>query len=197
MEKTRGLAQVFARVGVCAAMLVLFGGCSGRPHLVHVTSDPPGAVVFLNNRIIGETPFDTAVEQREGDYSIYTFKVMKEDYKPLKQAFKEQLYHETAADVIPARLHFVLEERKKYDIAITSAPSGALISLNGDRVGETPCTATIRERIGEPRVFDFLAEKEGFAQGQKIVREPAASGDGAAFHYPQNLHFELTAEPAR
>ena len=133
------------------------------------------------------------MQQRENDYNIYTFKVVKENYKPVKRAFKEQLYYEKAADVIPEQLHFVLEERKKYPIAITSAPSGALITLNGDVVGETPCTATIRERIGEPRVFDFVAVKEGYEQDQKVLREFMSQGDGAVFEFPQNLHFELTA----
>lgn len=184
------------RLAVLAVIIALLGGCSGKPHIVHVSSDPSGAAVFLNDRLIGETPFDVSVQKREGDYNIYTFKAMKEDYKPAKQAFKELLYHQTAEDVIPATLHFALEERKKYPIAITSSPSGALISLNGEAVGETPCTATVRERIGNPRIFDFVAVKEGYEQGQQVLREFASEETGAVFEFPQSLHFELkTAAP--
>ena len=189
VEKTRSLGMV----AIFVAVLAILGGCGPKPHLVHISSEPAGAVVFLNDRVIGETPLDPTIRQRDGDYNIYTFKALKEEYKPVKQAFKEQLYHQTAADVIPAQLNFVLEERKKYPIAVTSAPSGAVVTLNGEVVGETPCTVTIRERIGEPRIFDFVAVKEGYEQGQKVLREFAPQANGAVFEFPQALHFELTA----
>jgi hypothetical protein len=187
MEKPGRLCTV----AVIVAMLSILGGCGQKPHPVHIGSEPAGALVFLNDKVIGETPFDTLVEQRKGDYNIYTFKVLKEDYKPVKRAFKEQLYHETVSDLIPADLHFVLEKRKKYDISITSTPSGALLTLNGEVIGETPCTATIRERIGDPRVFDFVAVKDGYEQGRTVLREFLAQENGAVFEFPETLHFDL------
>lgn len=176
---------------VIVAMLSILGGCGQKSQLVHISSDPSGALVFLNDKVIGETPFDTTVEQRKGDYNIYTFKVLKEEYKPVKRAFKEQLYHETVSDLIPENLHFILEERKKYNIAVTSTPSGAVVALNGEVIGETPCTATIRERIGNPRVFDFVAVKDGYAQGRTVLKEFLPREDGVIFEFPGTLHFEL------
>ena len=173
------------------AMLSVLGGCGQKPHLVHISSDPSSALVFLNDKVLGETPFETTIEQRKADYSIYTFKVLKEDYLPVKQSFKQQLYQETVNDIVPGKLHFVLEERKKYEIAITSEPSGAVVTLNGEVIGETPFTATIRERIGNPRTFDFVALKEGYGQGQTVLREFLPQDNGAVFVFPETLHFDL------
>lgn len=187
VEKTRR----FCTVAVLVAILSILGGCGQKSHLVHISSDPSGALVFLNDKVLGETPFDTTVEQRTGDYNIYTFKALKEDYKPVKRAFKEQLYHETVSDLIPENLHFILEERKKYNIVVTSAPSGALVALNGEVIGETPFTATIRERLGNPRVFDFVAVKDGYEQGRTVLREFLPQDNGAVFEFPETLHFDL------
>jgi hypothetical protein len=183
--------KIFGSLAVAAAILAILGGCSEKPHLIHVSSDPSGATIFLNDRMIGETPFETILQQREGEYRHYTFKALKDNYKPARQAYKEQLYYQTASDVVPQQLHFVLEERKKYPIAITSEPSGALVSMNGDVVGETPCTAIIRERIGEPRIFDFVAVKEGYEQGHKVLREAEKKENGEPFELPEKLHLEL------
>ena len=187
----------YCRVAALIAMLSISFGCGQKPHLVHISSDPSGAVVFLNDKVIGETPFDTSIEQRKGDYNIYTFKVLKEEYKPVRKAFKEQLYHEKVSDIIPEKLHFILKEREKYLIAITSAPSGAVVALNGEVIGETPFTASIRERIGNPRTFDFVAVKEGYTQGRTVLREFAPQENGAVFEFPETLHFELGGDAER
>jgi len=188
VAKTKGLyiAAMLLAVGM------MLGGCGGQsPHVVHISSDPSGAMIFFNDKVIGETPMTTMVEQRSGDYNIYTFRVLKENYVPQRKIFKEQLYHQTVSDLIPSALHFVLEERKKYQIYITSEPSGAIITLNGEAIGETPFTTTVRERIGNPRVFDFVAVKEGFQKGQTVLKEFLPQDNGTVFVFPETLHFEL------
>ncbi len=195
VEKTRRFRTAAVKFAVnfaaIVAILSILSGCGPKSKLVHISSDPSGALVFFNDKVVGETPLDTTVEQRKGDYNIYTFKVLKEDYKPVKRAFKEQLYHETVSDLIPENLHFILEERKKYNISVTSDPSGAVVALNGEVIGETPFTATIRERIGNPRVFDFVAVKDGYEQGRTVLREFLPREDGVIFEFPGTLHFEL------
>jgi PEGA domain len=181
---------------LCIVMLLavgmFLGGCGQKPHVVHISSDPSGAMVFFNDKVIGESPLDITVEQRSGDYNVYTFRVVKEDYMPMRKVFKEQLYYETVDALIPTSLHFVLEERKKYPIYITSEPSGAIVTLNGEAIGETPFTTTLRERIGNPRVFDFVAVKEGYKKGQTVLQEFLPQDNGTAFVFPETLHFELT-----
>jgi len=182
------------RLGIPAVLIalwILLGGCGQSPHMVHISTDPSGAMVFFNDKVIGETPMDTKIEQRSGDYNIYTFRVVKEDYLPMRKMFKEERYYQTVGDLIPTTLHFVLEERKKYPIHITSAPVGAIITLNGEAIGETPFIMTARERIGNPRVFDFVAVKEGYQKGQIVLREFLPQENGTVFIFPESLHFEL------
>ena len=188
MAKTR-------RMYIAAMLLAVgmfLGGCGQSPHVVHISSDPSGAMVFFNDKVMGEAPLDTIVAQRTGDYNIYTFRVVKEGYMPLRKVFKEQFYQETVQDLIPTTLHFVLVERKKYPVYITSEPSGAIVTLNGEAIGETPFTTILRERIGNPRVFDFVAVKEGYQKGQTVLREFLPQDNGAVFVFPESLHFELT-----
>ncbi len=173
------------------AVGILLGGCGQSPHVVHISTDPSGAMVFFNDKVIGETPMDTIIQQRSGDYNVYTFRVVKEEYMPMRKVFKEQLYHETVHDLIPTTLHFVLEERKKYPIHISSEPSGAIVTLNGEVIGETPFTTIVRERIGNPRVFDFVAIKEGYEKGQNVLKEFLPQENGTVFVFPESLHFEL------
>ncbi len=170
---------------------LFLGGCGQKKHVVHISSDPSGAMVFYNDKVVGETPMDTLIEQRSGDYNVYTFRVVKEDYLPLRKVYKEHLYHETVFDLIPTSLHFVLEERKKYAVNITSEPSGAMITLNGEVIGETPCSTIIRERIGNPRIFDFVAVKEGYQKGQTVLKEFLPQDNGTVFVFPETLHFQL------
>ncbi len=188
VANTRRLA---VSVLLCAVWMLL-GGCLSRsPHVVHISTDPSGALVFLNDKVIGETPMDTIVEQRKGDYNIYNFRLMKEDYMPVRKMFKEQLYQETVHDLIPPALHFVLEERKKYPIYVTSEPSGAMVTLNGETIGETPFTTVIKERVGNIRTFDFIAVKEGYQKGQTVLKEFLPQENGPVFVFPETLHFEL------
>jgi hypothetical protein len=171
--------------GLCLA------GCAQAPHLVRISSEPSGAMVFYNDKMIGETPMETIIEQRAGDYNFYSFRVVKEEYLPARRMFKEQLYSQTVEELIPPSLHFVLEERKKYPIRISSAPSGALVTLNGEVIGETPFVATLRERIGNPRIFDFIAVKEGYRKGQTVLKEFLPQDNGTVFVFPETLHFDL------
>jgi hypothetical protein len=175
------------------AGLWLFG-CAQAPHVVRISSEPSGAMVFYNDKMIGETPMETVIQQRSGDYNFYSFRVVKEDYLPARRTFKEQLYSQTVQELIPPTLHFVLEERKKHPIRISSEPSGALVTLNGEVIGETPFVLTLRERIGNPRIFDFIAVKEGYGKGRTVLREFLPQDNGTVFVFPETLHFDLLKE---
>jgi hypothetical protein len=159
--------------------------------VVHISSDPSGAMVFYNDKVIGETPLDTTIDQRLGDYNYYSIRVVKEGYKPARKAFKEQFYQQTIRDIIPTKVHFVLEERKKFEIHITSEPSGAVVTLNSEVIGETPFTYTVREMIGNPRIFSFVAVKEGYRQSETVLKEFLPQDNGTVFEFPQSLHFDL------
>ncbi len=170
---------------------VILSGCSTRPHVVHISSEPSGAMVFYNEKVIGETPMDTAVDSRPGDYSIYTFRVEKKDYKPAEKFFKEQYYNQSVDDVIPEDIHFTLEELQKYHVRLTSEPSGAKVTINNEVIGETPCIWMVRETLGKPRTFSLTASKKGFCPDKQILEEFPPEDDDTVASFPQEIHFTL------
>ncbi|MDK9705994.1 MAG: PEGA domain-containing protein [Desulforhopalus sp.] len=174
-----------------AAVLLVLSGCGQGSQLVRISTDPPGGTVFYNEKVMGETPLDVVVEQKSGDYNYYSFRVVKENYKPVEKVFKELFYYQKIRDIIPDKLHFVLEERKRFPIAISSEPSGAAISLNGEMLGKTPFTTIVEEAAGKPRVFNFVADMQGYRQEMIVLREFLPKDDGKVFIFPDNLHFDL------
>lgn len=97
---------------------------------------------------------------------------------PARKFFKEQFYRQSVADNIFKNVHFVLEERKKYEITITSEPSGAVVTQNSEAIGETPFTYIVREMVRHPRIFNFVATKEGYLPSETVLKEvpPRAPG---------------------
>lgn len=178
-------------IAISVVLFLLLNGCGTTVHRTHITSEPSGALLFYNDKIVGETPCDVVLPQRKGDYNIYTFKAVKEDYKPARKAYKEQLYYETVTDVVPEAMHFDLEKRKMHQIYMTSLPPGVVIILNGEVIGETPFNAMIQERIGDYRIFKFVATKDGYQQVKKELMEFAPQKNGAVFEFPATMHFDL------
>jgi hypothetical protein len=173
------------------SVILYLEACSSKPAMIQINSEPAGALIFLNNKIVGETPVETIVPQRKGDYSIYIFRAVKEDYVPAEKIYKEQLYYEKAADVIPENINFVLRKRIRYPIRMSSEPIGAVITLNGEVIGETPFTAIIKERISHVRVFEFVAVKDGYLQAKKVLREFEPQENGVIFEFPETMHFDM------
>lgn len=184
-----------SRITVLCWTLLIHFGCSTKPHVVHINSTPTGAMVMLNGRVVGETPFDISLTQRKNSYNIYIFRAIKEDFLPYRLAFKEQLYSDKVHDVVPKDIHFNLVRRQEYPIQITSDPTSAIILLNGEITCETPCTVGIKERIGNARTFNFIAVKEGFLRASKTIEEYDAPPPVPPFEFPPNLHFSLTPKP--
>jgi hypothetical protein len=50
-------------VAVCAAAATLVG-CATPPMMTHITSDPPGARIDVNESFVGQAPVDVTLPQR-------------------------------------------------------------------------------------------------------------------------------------
>ena len=166
-------------------------GCSAKSHQIQISSEPSGVDVYLQNNLLGKTPLEAAVQQQAGDYNVYNFRAEKDDYMPNRKFFKEEFYDDTAADVVPPKVNFVMVKRKKYPILITSDPSGATLIFNGKVIGKTPMTVTAREHIGTPRLFKFTVRKKGFSSKEIVLEEYIAKDDETPFEFPESIHFEL------
>ena len=63
--------------------------------------------------------------------------------------------------------------------------------LKDAKIEDGKVVATLRERVGNPRIFDFVAVKEGYAMGRQELREFLPKADGTVFVFPETLHFAL------
>ncbi len=172
---------------------LLLGGCVSKTRMVSVTSAPPGAVVYLDGRELGTTPFEAAIEERQGDFNIYEFYAVKQDYLPERKAYKEELYYQTAADVVPEAVHFAMRLRENHSVRVTSEPAGGTVTLDEVERGTTPFDLVIEQSVKEPRSFAIKVRKEGYRDSVKVVTEVASKKIKGAFELPQAVH--LTLEP--
>lgn len=159
--------------------------------MVQISSEPPGAIVYLDEEEIGTTPFEVEIMERHGDYNIYEFHAVKEDYLPDRKAFKEEFYYENVADAVPESVHFILPKREKHEIQVTSDPSGAEIMFEGVVYGETPCTLFINQSNKYPAVFKIFARKKGYEMATKTLKEVASETNEGVFEAPDAVHFVL------
>ncbi|MGD9692432.1 MAG: PEGA domain-containing protein [Phycisphaerales bacterium] len=70
-----GAARTFICLAGCAAWAIVGTGCIERT--IHITSEPPGAMVWVNDVEVGRTPVDVEYEW-EGAYDV---RVMLEGYE--------------------------------------------------------------------------------------------------------------------
>jgi hypothetical protein len=93
-----------------------------------ITSDPPGAAVYLNNQLKGKTPLEIA-QLASGDYSI---KLTKELYHPYEEKF-------TVTDGSDSRRPITLSPAFG-TLSVESTPTGTEVYLDGQLKGVSPIT---------------------------------------------------------
>jgi hypothetical protein len=114
-------------LGVLAlsALALASGGCLKRT--IAVTTEPPGALVWLNDVEIGRTPVETDFTY----YGVYDVRVRREGYEPIATKMKantpiyEQPGLDLVAEALPTRTHTVI--RWHFDLAP--------VAEAGDRAG--------------------------------------------------------------
>jgi len=135
---------VIRSVVLLVAGSVLLGGCVERR--LSITSEPPGASVWVNGSSVGLTPLETTFVF----HGIYDIRIEKPGYEPLltsaeaRAPWWEYPPLDLAAEAVPFTLentqdwHFVLEP----SLEVSQAP-GELESGLLDRAG------AFRERLGD------------------------------------------------
>jgi PEGA domain len=107
-----GLAMV-RRAGLAGAVLagacaLCLGGCLKRT--IAVTTEPPGALVWLNDVEVGRTPLETDFTF----YGTYDVRIRREGYEPISTSAKarppvqELPGIDLAAEALPVQLHNVV-----------------------------------------------------------------------------------------
>ena len=69
---------------LCALAVSIFSGCNGVRRRLTITSEPPGATVYLNNKEIGKTP----ISQNFLYSGIYNIKCYKDGYEMKETYYK-------------------------------------------------------------------------------------------------------------
>ena len=99
-----------------ALVAAVFGGCGSQQRTITVTSEPPGAVCYLNDVEIGRTPCDTEFKF----FGVYDVRLIADGFEPLAtsadtaQPFAELPGIDLLAGVLPGqrvtdiRWHYVL-----------------------------------------------------------------------------------------
>ncbi len=69
---------------LCSCLIAVFSGCNGVRRRLTITSEPSGAIVYLNNKEIGKTP----ISQNFLYSGTYNIKCCKEGYEMKETYYK-------------------------------------------------------------------------------------------------------------
>ena len=112
----RRVAMMLAVLSLCAVALT---GCVKRN--MHIVSDPPGALVYMNDDKIGETPLDYDFL----DYAVHKFELKKEGYKSVSELvnIKPPFFSWLGIDLIFELIPYAFWDRKEMSYKLEPAPS--------------------------------------------------------------------------
>jgi hypothetical protein len=118
---TAGLAAT----AIVVAYLLMSMGCVRRT--ITITSKPPGALVWLNDREVGRTPVDVDFTH----YGTFHVRLVHEDYEPMvttgsaRPPWWDNVGPDLVAEIIPAEIHARIEWH--YDLLPLDDASEALM----------------------------------------------------------------------
>jgi hypothetical protein len=100
------------------AVVAALGGCVERT--ISITSEPPGAVVWLNDVEIGRTPVETDFTF----YGVYDVRLRLEGYEPLltSAVAKAPVYDLPAIDLLAEAVPATIESRIDWHFALVPLP---------------------------------------------------------------------------
>lgn len=163
MTHAARLVTTGALLGAACAM----GGCLERR--LHITSDPPGALVHLNDAEVGRTPCEVDFEF----YGVYDVRLELEGFEPLMTSAEAKVpAHELpvvdlAALILPVK--FKNDVRWHFALTPTDADTDALLGRARD----------LRGQLDHPDPAIAQPETTG-------AQPPAAPADGQPAPPPSN-----------
>lgn len=157
----RRLAAGTLALGVAA----LLGGCGRQERIISITSEPAGAVVWLNDVELGRTPVETEFTF----FGVYDVRLVKAGYAPL---------------LTSREAHAPLHEFPVIDLAATAIPGTRRTRLEWHfELTPVPTPGTNEEQVAaemgvieRARTFRATAESQPTRAG---VSEPIPGGAGS------------------
>jgi hypothetical protein len=156
-----------------AVLLLLFAvGLAALPYLrrpaaasLHIETDPPGALVYVDGRARGSAPLAVAAEAGRS----YAVRAVRDGHRD-----SEQLVTAAAGDA-PVRLHL---ERLAATLAVETEPAGARVLVDGKETGKlTPATL----ELTPSSALTLTLRKEGFVESTVKTNAPPP-GQHALYH---------------
>jgi hypothetical protein len=100
--------------------MLALGGCLERT--IHVTSDPPGALVYLNDVEIGRTPVETSFLY----FGTYDVRLRLDGYEPIvtSKRAKAPIYEMPGPDLLASAWPGRISTDIRWHFDLTPAPTG-------------------------------------------------------------------------
>jgi serine/threonine-protein kinase len=117
------------------------------PPILHIQTEPPGAVIFLDGVEVGHSPFADGSTHP----GLHTVKVERAGFA------SAQLGFELVAGVTLAPLRFVLQPTSA-TLRLRSEPNGAAVLLDGKPIGSAP----LEGGFVDPGVHELRVEAKGY-----------------------------------
>jgi hypothetical protein len=134
-----------ALLAACTATLMATG-CSRRT--IEVTSEPPGALVWINDQQVGRTPLEADFKF----FGTYDVRVVLDGYEPITAGMKAEapLHEQPGIDLLAApatlvttvRWHFDLAPSAETTLGRRSAEELVITRARAFREAETPAQVT-------------------------------------------------------
>jgi hypothetical protein len=111
----------FLRIGFLTALPMVIGGCVERT--ITVTSEPPGAIVWLNDVEIGRTPVSTTFTF----YGTYDVRLRLEGYEPIadSRTANAPVYDFPGLDLVSEAVPAKITSNIKWNFVLKPLPEPA------------------------------------------------------------------------
>ena len=99
---------------------LVLGGCLERR--ISITSEPPGALVVLNDVELGVTPLETSFR----DFGVYELRVSKPGFEPVVEARTAHapVWEWPGIDLVTMALPWTIHTRVHWDVSLQPVPQG-------------------------------------------------------------------------
>jgi formylglycine-generating enzyme required for sulfatase activity len=148
---------------------------------VHISSKPPGALLWVDDEPVGTTPLDVQILQ--GTHSL----------KLTMKAHKSVTLQQRITAGSALRLEDISLQPADGQLVVQSTPAGASISVDGDFQGTTPMTLT----LSSVQDHDVRLSKPGYRSVAKgVTLMPEEERELSVTLPPQYATLFISAQPA-
>lgn len=135
--------RIALALGLCA---LACGGCLERR--IQITSEPPGALVWVNDVEVGRTPTETSFTY----YGVYDVRVRKDGYEPIvtSRKAKAPLYEYPPIDLLASATPADISTTVRWHFDLEPVPDAGDEAREAVETDLTERAREFRSRLGDP-----------------------------------------------